>query len=511
MRPDPTPADRLGPGPILLAIAVISGALVRGLPFLGADFPLGDGGLFATMIGDISANGLVPPPFTSYNGGGLPFAYPPFAFEFAAILQSALGISTLDLLRVVPIIVSVATIPACFLFLRRLMEDETSAALATVAFAVAPRSYAWLIVGGGLTRSFGLLFALLALWQAMGLLRHGGQRRAIVTGALAGLTALSHLSAAVFLAATAIILAWRYRRTMPVRGVWTALGVAFLIAAPWQLLVISRHGFGPLLAAGGSRIADLPDAFYQFLDLRFTDEFLFAPIAILGAIGLIIAVLEGPRWIVVWLISLFALTSGDATTYAMVPWAVLVAIAVKRFIWPLAVPRFRPMLAAVALGLAIAGSAWTSFGVDSPLHSVPTATRAAMGNAGAELTAASRVLVVSGSRWGLDATAEWFPLLSGRLSVATVQGNEFAPAGQWNRAIAQAKALEECSEQGLGCLEAWSREYDVEFDAVFIPKGWVAGSREEECCGLLRHELQEDPNWTVVTDDAGATLFRSAP
>ena len=450
MRPDPTPADPFGPGPILLAIAVISGALVRGLPFLGTDFPLGDGGLFATMIGDISANGLVPPPFTSYNGGGLPFAYPPFAFEFAAILQSALGISTLDLLRVVPIIVSVATIPACYLFLRRLMDDETSAALATVAFAVAPRSYAWLIVGGGLTRSFGLLFALLALWQAIGLLQHGGQRRAIITGALAGLTALSHLSAAVFLAATAIILAWRYRHAMPLGGVAMALGVAFVVAGPWQLLVISRHGFGPLVAAGGSRIADLPAAIAQFLYLRFTDEFLLVPIAILGAIGLIIAVLAGPRWIAVWLVSLFVLTSGDATTYAMVPWAVLVALAVKSFIWPLATTRLRPVLAIATLGLAIIGSSWSSLSVISPLHSVPPATRAAMSDARAELTAASRVLVVSGSPWGLDSTAEWFPMLSGRRSVATVQGNEFAPGGQWNRAIAQAKALEDCSERRSG-------------------------------------------------------------
>ena len=35
--------------------------------------------------------------------------------------------------------------------------------MATLAFALIPRSYEWLIMGGGITRAPGMLFALLAL------------------------------------------------------------------------------------------------------------------------------------------------------------------------------------------------------------------------------------------------------------------------------------------------------------------------------------------------------------
>ena len=66
-------------GLILLLCAIILGALVRLLYIAGSDFPINDGGLFFTMTRDLQANGFLIPKVTSYNGGGLPFAYPPLA------------------------------------------------------------------------------------------------------------------------------------------------------------------------------------------------------------------------------------------------------------------------------------------------------------------------------------------------------------------------------------------------------------------------------------------------
>ena len=63
-----------------LVAATLVGGLVRGLPVLRADFPLHDGGLLYTMAGDLRSNGFALPAFTTYNGGQLPFAYPPPAY-----------------------------------------------------------------------------------------------------------------------------------------------------------------------------------------------------------------------------------------------------------------------------------------------------------------------------------------------------------------------------------------------------------------------------------------------
>ena len=70
---------------LLLAI-LLTGALVRLAAVLGADFPAGDGGLFATMIEDIRAASFGLPAFTSYNGGDIPFAYPPLGLYLGALV-----------------------------------------------------------------------------------------------------------------------------------------------------------------------------------------------------------------------------------------------------------------------------------------------------------------------------------------------------------------------------------------------------------------------------------------
>ena len=491
-------------GGMLLCVALVVGTFVRIVPLIGTDFPLGDGGLFAAIIADIQANGLLPPPHISYNQADLPFAYPPLSLEVAAVIGALTGVAAVDVLHWLPLVFSIATIPACYLLLRAITDSAVTAGIATVAFAVAPRSYEWLIVGGGLTRSLGLLFALLALWQLVSGIRTQDRRRMVWTGVFAGLTVLSHLSAAVFLVFSGLVLIYRFRAS--VRWLDLALAGAFaaVIVAPWLLFVVFSHGPDPLLTAGGSRLADLPGTLAQFGTLKFTDEFLFAPIALLGAIGFLMSLLRGPRWLLVWLFGPFLLASGDATTYAMVPWALLAALAFEEFLWPLTSSRARPAMAVSLLGLAVIGSIWTSYHEISPLHPLPVAVRTAMEEADARLDAEASVLVVSGAAWGLDASAEWFPFIAHRRSVGTAQGQEFSADGGWASALAAANDLQRCSMQGLTCIESWGVSHESPFNAVFIPA--IPGRNTAGCCALLREQLQADDDWTTVYEGEGGLI-----
>ena len=62
-------------------------------------------------------------------------------------------------------------------------------------------------------------------------------------------------------------------------------------------------------------------------------------------------------------------------------------------------------------------------------------------------SAASRFLVITGDRWGDDRSAEWFPALTGRVSVNTVQGYEWAGGSQFARRVAASQELRACAAE----------------------------------------------------------------
>ncbi|HVB96437.1 MAG TPA: hypothetical protein VNG11_01765, partial [Chloroflexota bacterium] len=146
-----------------LAYALLVGLLVRLTFVAGQTFPLNDGGLFYAMIQDLQHNHFLLPAFTSYNGTGIPFTYPPLGFYVTGFLASLTHWQLLGLLRTIPLVVSVLSIVAFFWLARAMLPIGRGPIYATFAFALLPMAFDWDIMGGGITRSFGLLFSILAL------------------------------------------------------------------------------------------------------------------------------------------------------------------------------------------------------------------------------------------------------------------------------------------------------------------------------------------------------------
>jgi hypothetical protein len=183
---------------IILAFATVVGGYIRLYPVLRASFPLGDGGLFHLMIGELQTNNYQIPAFTSYNNAAIPFAYPPLSFYLSGWLSELTGISGLDILRLGPAFISSLTIPAFFMLGRSVLGSTLLGALASAAFAFSPSTFVSTISGGGITRAPGVLFVVLCLYVWSVWLQHKRLLYLLLTSLGFSLAALSHPTAPLY-------------------------------------------------------------------------------------------------------------------------------------------------------------------------------------------------------------------------------------------------------------------------------------------------------------------------
>ena len=149
--------------PVLLLIITFLGFAIRLSFFIGNDFPLHDGGFFYAMIRDLLSNQFVLPDYSSYNHANIPFIYPPLGLYFVGIIKYISGLTLLQLFRIIPLIITTLSIPAIYFLAVEIIEDKWKGMAAASIFSLLPMSYKWLILGGGVTRSFGAFFSILAL------------------------------------------------------------------------------------------------------------------------------------------------------------------------------------------------------------------------------------------------------------------------------------------------------------------------------------------------------------
>jgi hypothetical protein len=117
--------------------------------------------------------------------------------------------------------------------------------------------------------------------------------------------------------------------------------------------------------------------------------------------------------------------------------------------------------------------------------------------------------VVTGREWYEDATSEWFPYLADQVSVATVQGYEWMGSAAWQRQLDLAADLVARARDTAATIEEWARQWDVEYDFVYLPKGRLGGvTSADDCCTAMRTTLRDSGEYEIVYDGTGATIAR---
>ena len=118
----------------------------------------------------------------------------------------------------------------------------------------------------------------------------------------------------------------------------------------------------------------------------------------------------------------------------------------------------------------------------------------------------SRFLVLTGDAALSDPLSEWFPALTGRVSIVTAQGHEWTPASPLSENIRAYNRAQTCLNENTDCLSGWDFEY------LYIRK--VKPQREggvERQVSLLEMLLRTSSEYSVVYDSDSAVIFAPHP
>ena len=504
-----------------ILLTVLFGVGVRVFPLLRADFPLVDGGLFYNMIRDLQANHYLLPTYTTYNLLHIPYAYPPLAFYLTGLINTLTHVPLLELIQWQPLVVNLLVLPVIFLCAQRLLRSSPSAALVTFLFAMTPNTYWWQILGGGLTRTLGALFGFLTAYCALRMFQEKRTVWLIGTIIAGALVVLSHPEWALqaILAAALFGLRWGRNRAGLRNGMIALVSVAAL-TAPWWLTVILRHGPAVFLYASQSTDSHL-FFWMPLLTLSFTAEYV-AFLAVFAVIGIFTAMARREYFLPAWvLIALFVDPRGGIA-FALLPLSMLAAGVITETIAPylLQVRGREPGEWWRALDLPV-GKAFFGFvaifclsnayNVSNTVsyHWLDSQERQALAWIAAQTDPKANLLVLSGEANPLHSPLlEWFPALTSRHNLTTVQGTEWLPGGQHYQAqikyYSQAYA---CFNADVKCLSALGDEGGVAINYVVLSQEY--GSPPEVT--PLYRSLSDSPDFKLVFTTTEVSIFEHLP
>jgi hypothetical protein len=488
--------------------------------------------MFYAAIQDLKASHYALPQYMSYNGGQIPFAYPPLGFYMAAAVSSLPGVTVLDSVRFLPLVFSCLTLAVFYRLGLTLLGSRRQAVVALWVFALLPRAFNWEIVGGGVTRAPGFLFALVALDLGYRALQADAGRRYIAwSGAATGLALLAHLEMGLFVAVSLSLFTGLGRPGgIRARAMITAsiLVTALAVSSPWWLTNLVRFGADPFLAAASTG-GHSPLSFLAAVGPSPADETLFPVLTALALLGVLIAATRRDYCLAVWPLVLFIADPRKASTSASVPLALLAAVAVCGGIARVLAAQQslegegepstswtgrQRTFGYCVMGFGYVAALLTPISPRSPLHSLSSPARDSMTWIAQETQPGSRFAVVTGNPlWATDPVSEWFPGLTGRVSIATPQGREWLRNPSFKSITESFEDLQACHDSGLVCLEEWQARTGAAFGYVLVTNNSAVRNfttSRQAVPVALAVALGESPDYELVFRNSATSIYRRA-
>jgi hypothetical protein len=501
---------------LILLIALLLGGIVRFIPVVLAGFPVNDGGMFYVMVDELRANHFLLPAFTQYNLADIPYAYPPFGFYATALISTLFRIPALEVVRWLPPLVSTLSLLAFYLMAEKILDSKTQASLATLFYGLVPDSFGWAIMGGGITRSFGLLFLFLTIAYADRLYTRTSGLSAALTALFGALAFLSHPETGLQ-AAVACVLLWLFQGHSKKTFLWSvgvALGVVVL-SAPWWGTVLAEHGLAPFQSAMQSS-DDGAFHLVKLLTLQFGGGVFFNLTISLGLLGLL-ALLAGKKLLLpVWLVLPFFIDPRSAGGMALIPMSLMAAYG------------FAGVIAPALLSLRGHGGSWLAdrfitltmlgiafylffnsavFGLGLAENSLSVADRGTIAWVNENIPPGSDFLLLTGEQYSMnDPFQEWFPALTEQRSHTTLQGKEWTLDKEFFPFYGELVALQHCAD--VVCVEAWEKRTGLEHQYLLIKKLPVGSSSPlQSSLNLLVESAHSSTLYELVYETGNAAIF----
>jgi hypothetical protein len=496
---------------ILFAIIFLLAAAIRLANVIKQDFPIHDGGLFFSMIRDLQLNHFSLPWYTSYNSDHIPYLYPPLGFYLAGIIDQYTSLDLFQVLRYLPALITILTVPAFYWLANDLLDTKLAAVFALLAYTLMPDSYRWLVMGGGLTRSFGALFCLLALHQIYQVLKTGKPLSMILAVLFSSLTALSHPESIWFLAYSTIIYFLMFNRHW--KSFWQLAIVALsslLVISPWLITILIRHQHSILAPFSSGEYSPLIWLFRLFT-INYISGEVISVWSIIGLVGLLWNIWRRNYFLPVWFLSILLLQSRGTELRLAIVLALaagqIAAYLITTTQINLTKKRKQNLIIVLLVLLVLLNGVLALYGGPAELNtSINNDELQAMQWIKNNTLPSSHVLVIPPTGWFLDEWSEWLPVLAERKSVSVIQGYEWTPT--FHERYKRHKDLLNCILQGAACIEAWIQSQPEKVDYIYLPEPFLRRDQETDGSpGLLTESLTDFPGYQLVYENSGAMII----
>ena len=517
---------------LILVFGLLLGAYARFLPTLMVGFPVSDGGLFYVMVKALQANHYTLPAFVEYNSISIPFAYPPLGFYIAGLVSDLFHMPLMEVFRWLPAVGSVVFSVAFFPMASSILKSTLKGCLATVFFALLPRSISFYIMGGGITRVLGTLFLLLSLFSAHKLFTTRSKKYISMTILFGSGVVLSHPEAALHTVCLCFVLWIFFGRSKD--GIKNALVVVvgvIALTAPFFAVVISQHGLQPYLSAAQTGFQSSL-AWLAIITGSFSDEKFVTMISALALLGLVITLVRRDFLLVVLLFVPALVDPRSAATISLISWVMLAAIGFVDVIVPglyamqnklqsiqdIEINWSDYFIKTPAIKFTLTGLIFYAFfgtvlsDQVYPKVSLTSSDRTAMDWVANNIPHQSRFVILTGeTETFADAVSEWFPVLGKSTSIATVQGYEWMAGKVFQTKMDEYYALQPCMNKTYQCIEQWAMKTKTRFDYLLISQDGLSKNKNTALQNPLLTSLLESTAYQEVYQEADVAIFKYEP